>query len=146
MTRPTWDTYFMRLARVVSERSTCDRARVGCVLARDKRMLTAGYNGSPPGFAHCDDAGHIVVNEHCIRTTHAEINALVQAALHGVSTDGFTCYVTHHPCLDCTKALLTAGVRRVVFEHARNVSGLAERFFKEAGVEVEQWEDDEPAS
>jgi dCMP deaminase len=139
MARPTWDTYFMRLARAVSERSTCDRARVGCVLVRDKRMLTAGYNGSPPGFDHCDDSGHIVVNDHCVRTTHAEVNAIIQAALHGVSTDGATCYVTHYPCLDCAKALLTAGVRRVVFGEARNVSGLAEKFFREAGVEVGQW-------
>lgn len=93
----------MKIAYAVSERSTCDRAFVGCV--REKRILTTGFNGSPAGQEHCDEIGHLMVEGHCVRTIHAETNAIIQAALHGVSTKGATCYVTHLPCINCTKAL-----------------------------------------
>jgi len=136
--RPDWDTYFLRIARVVGERSTCERAHVGCVLVVDKRILTAGYNGSPAGQEHCDDVGHLLVNGHCVRTIHAETNAIIQAALHGVSTRGSTCYVTHYPCLNCAKALINAGVTRLVFETAYNIDPIAQSFFQGAGVEEVQ--------
>jgi len=100
--RPEWDSYFMKIAYAVSERSTCDRALVGCVLVLDKRILTTGFNGSPAGQPHCDEEGHLMVDGHCVRTIHAETNAIIQAALHGVSTKGATCYVTHLPCINCT--------------------------------------------
>ena len=106
--RPSWDSYFMKIAAAVSERSTCDRAMVGCVLVRDKRILTTGFNGSPAGQEHCDEAGHLMVDGHCVRTIHAETNAIIQAALHGVSTRDAICYVTHLPCINCTKALINA--------------------------------------
>ena len=89
--RPDWDSYFLKIAYAVSERSTCDRAFVGCVLVRDKRILTTGFNGSPAGQGHCDELGHLLVEGHCVRTIHAETNAIIQAALHGVSTRGATC-------------------------------------------------------
>jgi dCMP deaminase len=136
--RPDWDTYFLRIAQVVGERSTCDRAHVGCVLVVDKRILTAGYNGSPTGQEHCDDAGHLLVNGHCVRTIHAETNAIIQAALHGVSTKGATCYVTHYPCINCTKALINAGITRLVYETAYNIDPIARSFFQAAGVEEVQ--------
>lgn len=136
--RPDWDTYFLRIAQVVGERSTCDRAHVGCVLVVDKRILTAGYNGSPTGQEHCDDIGHLLVDGHCIRTIHAETNAIIQAALHGVSTKGATCYVTHFPCINCTKALINAGVTRLVYETAYNIDHIARDFFQAAGVEEVQ--------
>ena len=82
--RPDWDSYFLKIAFAVSERSTCDRAFVGCVLVLDKRILTTGFNGSPAGQAHCDEVGHLIVDGHCVRTIHAETNAIIQAALHGV--------------------------------------------------------------
>ena len=113
--RPTWDNYFINIALAVAERSTCDRAHVGAVLVRDKRILTTGFNGSPSGLPHCDTAGHLLVDGHCVRTIHAETNAIIQAALHGVSTKGATCYVTHFPCINCTKSLINAGVEQIVY-------------------------------
>jgi dCMP deaminase len=136
--RPDWDTYFLRIAHVVGERSTCDRAHVGCVLVVDKRILTAGYNGSPTGQEHCDDTGHLLVNGHCVRTIHAETNAIIQAALHGVSTKGATCYVTHFPCISCAKALINAGIVRIVYDAAYNIDPIAHGFFEAAGVEEVQ--------
>lgn len=133
--RPTWDEYFMQIAFTVAQRSTCDRAHVGCVLVRDRRILTTGYNGAPAGLPHCDDVGHLMVDGHCVRTLHAEQNAIIQAALHGISIEHASSYVTHQPCLTCAKMLINAGIRRVVYagnypdEHSR-------RFLAEAGVEL----------
>jgi len=136
--RPDWDTYFMKIAYAVSERSTCDRAFVGCVLVRDKRILTTGFNGSPAGLPHCDEVGHLLVEGHCVRTIHAETNAIIQAALHGVSTRDCTCYVTHFPCINCTKALINAGMRRLVYHVAYRVDENALNFLKQANVEIFQ--------
>lgn len=119
--RPDWDSYFMDMARKVAERSTCDRAHVGCVLVRDNRVLATGYNGSVSGMPHCDDVGHDVVNEHCKRTIHAEMNAIIQCAIHGVSSKGAIVYVTHYPCYDCAKALVNAGVLVVNYEQTYGV-------------------------
>jgi dCMP deaminase len=113
--RPTWDEYFLDIAFSVAERSTCDRAHVGAVLVRDKRILATGYNGSPMGLPHCDEVGHLMIDGHCVRTLHAEQNAIIQCALHGVSSEGATAYVTHQPCLTCAKMLINAGVQRVVY-------------------------------
>ena len=113
--RPTWDEYFLDIAFSVAERSTCDRAHVGAVLVRDKRILATGYNGSPAGLPHCDEVGHLMIDGHCVRTLHAEQNAIIQSALHGVSSEAATAYVTHQPCLTCAKMLINAGVERVVY-------------------------------
>jgi dCMP deaminase len=113
--RPGWDEYFMEIARTVSSRATCPRASVGCVLTRDRRILTTGYNGAPRGVPHCIDVGCLMVNDHCQRATHAEANAIVQAALHGVSVEGATAYCTHHPCVNCSKLFISAGVREIVY-------------------------------
>ena len=136
--RPDWDSYFMKIAYAVSERSTCDRAYVGSVLVRDKRILTTGFNGSPSGQPHCDEAGHLIVNGHCERTIHAEMNSIIQAALHGVSTRGATCYVTHFPCINCTKALINAGIVRIVYSVAYRIDENAMNFLKAAGMDMEQ--------
>jgi dCMP deaminase len=123
----------MQIAFTVAQRSTCDRAHVGAVLVRDRRILTTGYNGSPAGLPHCDDAGHLMIDGHCVRTLHAEQNAIIQAALHGVSIQGATAYVTHQPCLTCAKMIINAGIQRVIYagdypdEASRN-------FMHEAGV------------
>jgi len=138
--RPDWDSYFMKIAFAISERSTCDRAFVGCVLVRDKRILTAGFNGSPSGLEHCDEDGHLMVNGHCVRTIHAETNAIIQAALHGVSTKGATCYVTHFPCINCTKVLINAGIGRIVYRDAYRIDENAMNFLKTASVELKQLE------
>jgi dCMP deaminase len=136
--RPDWDSYFMKIAYAVSERSTCDRALVGCVLVLDKRILTTGFNGSPAGGEHCDEVGHLMVDGHCVRTIHAETNAIIQAALHGVSTRGSTCYVTHLPCINCTKALINAGITRIVFDVDYRKDEVAMSFLQAAEIEVEQ--------
>ncbi len=136
--RPDWDSYFMKITYAVSERSTCDRAFVGCALVLEKRILTTGFNGSPAGQAHCDEIGHLLVDGHCVRTIHAETNAIIQAALHGVSTRGCTCYVTHFPCLNCTKALINAGITRLVYSADYRVDPVALDFLRTANVEIVQ--------
>ncbi len=138
-TRPSWDYYFMSITRQVATRSTCDRAQVGAVIVKDRRILTTGYNGAPAGLPHCDDIGHLMVDGHCVRTLHAEQNAILQAALHGVSVQGGTIYVTHQPCLTCAKMIINAGLLRVVYagaypdEHART-------FLSQAGVALIRFE------
>jgi dCMP deaminase len=136
--RPEWDSYFMKIAYAVSERSTCDRAFVGCVLVLEKRILTTGFNGSPAGQPHCDEVDHLMVEGHCIRTIHAETNAIIQAALHGISTRGCTCYVTHFPCINCTKVLINAGMTRLVYHVAYRPDENALEFLRTAQVEINE--------
>jgi dCMP deaminase len=114
--RPSWDDYFMSIAKIVATRSTCDRLRAGAVLVKDKRIISTGYNGAPPGLPHCDgEAGHKLEEGHCIRTVHAEENCILQAAMMGgVSTLGSTCYTTYSPCYHCFKKLAVGGVKRIV--------------------------------
>ncbi len=131
--RPSWDEYFLKLAMLASERATCPRMHCGCVLVKDRYVLSTGYNGSLPGSPHCEDVGCLVVDNHCVRTNHAEMNAICQAASHGASLCGCTAYVTNMPCTTCAKALIAAGTSRVVvFSDYHNT--LAEQFFSEAGV------------
>lgn len=114
--REDWDTYFLNLATVVSCRSTCDRLHVGAVIVNDHRILATGYNGSLQGAPHCDDVGHLTVNNHCKRTIHAEVNAITQAARYGIAIDGASIYQTHTPCLDCFKVIAASGIRRIYFK------------------------------
>ena len=123
--RPSWHQYFMQMAHLASTRATCDRKHVGAVLVVDQRVVATGYNGSPPGLAHCDDAGHDLVpnaegRENCVRTIHAEMNAIAQAAKHGISLRGATLYVNTYPCWNCAKALLAAGVATIITDHDYN--------------------------
>lgn len=113
--RDSWDEYFIGIAGAVSKRSTCNRAQVGCVLVRDNLQLAEGYNGSISRHPHCDEVGHLMVNDHCVRTIHAEMNALSNAMKKGVSVEGSTAYVTHRPCPECTKHLNQAGIKRIIF-------------------------------
>ena len=113
--RASWDEYFMAIAREVATRSTCDRKHVGAVIVRDKMILTTGYNGSIRGLGHCDDEGHLMEDGHCVRTVHAEANAIVQAACNGVRVDGADIYVTASPCFGCFKLIANAGLKRIVF-------------------------------
>lgn len=123
--RLEWDRYFLKICRVVAERSTCTRARVGAVVVRDRLILTTGYNGSPAGHPHCTEVGCLVVKslnpegqeeENCIRTIHAEINAIAQAAKNGVTIKGADIYITHSPCMHCLKVLLNVGIQRICYE------------------------------
>lgn len=134
--RPGWDEYFMEIARTVGTRATCPRASVGAVLTRDKRILTTGYNGAPRGVPHCTEAGCMMVDGHCLRATHAEANAIVQGALHGVSIAGATAYCTHQPCAGCSKLLISAGVVRIVYRDAYP-DPVASELLAAAGVALE---------
>src|SRR5262245_25887943 len=113
--RMDWDTYFMRIAREVAGRSTCDRKHVGAVIVRDRNILSTGYNGSISGMPHCDDVGHMMENDHCVATIHAEANAILQAAKNGVMINGASLYVNASPCWNCFKLIANAGTRRVFF-------------------------------
>ena len=115
MTRPSWDDYFMRIAKEVSTRSTCNRKKVGAVIVRDKTILSTGYNGSIRGLTHCDKGGHMIENGHCVRTVHAEVNAIAQAARNGVRIDEATLYTTSSPCWSCFKVMVNSGIGRVFF-------------------------------
>jgi dCMP deaminase len=134
-TRPPWDVYFLKLAMLASERATCPRMHCGCVLVKDHHVLSTGYNGSLPGTPHCYTDGCLIVDGHCVRTNHAELNAICQAARQGVPLCGATAYVTNLPCTNCAKALISVGVCRVVIFSDYHDS-LAERFFAESGVEL----------
>ena len=113
--RASWDLYFMKIAATVASRATCDRKHVGCVVVRDHTILATGYNGSIAGLEHCDEAGHMMEDGHCVRTIHAENNAIIQAARNGVRIEGGTIYVTASPCWSCFKMIANAGVKRIVF-------------------------------
>lgn len=138
--RPEWNEYFLGIAKMAATRSTCDRRNVGAVIAKHKVILSTGYNGAPRGMPHCDDVGHEISDGHCIRTVHAEANAVAQAARNGMSIDGATIYLTHSPCYDCFKMMVNAGIAHVVYDEfyssrydaSRAVLSLA----KKAGVSV----------
>ena len=130
----------MSITHAVATRSTCSRKSVGAVLVKNKLILATGYNGAPAGLRHCDHTGGgDLLNGHCARATHAEQNALVQAARHGISIDGATLYCTNNPCLGCTKLLINAGIRRIVYEEDYPDS-LAFELLREAGIVLEQFD------
>jgi len=136
--RPSWDEYFMNIARAVASRSTCSRRSVGAIVVKDKRILATGYNGAPAGLRHCDHtSGGDMRDCHCARSTHAEQNAIVQAAKYGTPIDAATVYCTAQPCLTCAKLLVNAGVRRVVFE-GDYPDELAVAILREASIELDQ--------
>lgn len=118
MSRPGWEAYFLEMAALAARRSTCPRRAVGAVLVRDQRVVATGYNGSLRGQPHCSEAGCLMVDGHCKRTVHAEMNALLQCAFHGVPSRGSALFTTSFPCLDCAKALVQAGVTAVYYRDA----------------------------
>lgn len=131
MSRASWHEYFMQIAEDVSTRATCDRLKVGAVIVKDNRILTTGYNGSLPGTPHCEEVGHLLKDGHCVRTIHAEANAVLQAARFGIRIEGATCYCTFKPCLSCLKLLMGAGVAKIIY---REVYGNQKSYFGEAEI------------
>lgn len=115
MARPAWDDYFLRMAELAASRSTCPRRHVGAVLVRDRQVVATGYNGSVRGDVHCEDAGCLLENGHCVRCVHAELNALLQCAASSQTSAGTTMYCTDFPCLNCAKAMVQARVSAVVY-------------------------------
>lgn len=144
--RPSWDEYFLGMANYVGTRGTCDRGRSGCVISKDKRILTTGYVGSPMGLPHCDDIGHQMhkvtnddgtTSEHCIRTAHAEQNAINNAARSGVALLGATSYSKMTPCYKCAQSIVNVGIIRVVCEKDYHAGKATKEIFKQAGVKLE---------
>ena len=115
MIRADWPEYFMNIAKQIASRSTCDRKHVGAVIVRDKTILSTGYNGSIRGMPHCDEVGHMMENDHCVATIHAEANAVLQAAKNGVMIDKAEVYITASPCWPCFKMLANAGIRKIYY-------------------------------
>ena len=148
--RPTWDEYFMEVCRAVAKRATCDRGRSGCVIAKDKQILVTGYVGSPKGIPHCDEVGHQMKtmihedghqSQHCVRTAHAEQNAIVQAAKMGVAIDGGMVYCKMTPCAVCCKMIINAGIKRVVCEKRYHAGSESEEMFRQVGIELNFFDD-----
>jgi len=142
-TRPDWEVYFMKIAQLASTRSTCLRRQVGAVLVKEKNILATGYNGAPSGLRHCDEVGCLREKDHVpsgqrhelCRGLHAEQNAIIQAASHGVSIRGAVLFCTNFPCVICTKMLINAGIR-VVYYESGYPDALSERMMREAGMEM----------
>lgn len=149
--RPTWDEYFMELANTASKRATCDRGRSGCVIVKDKQLLVTGYVGSPAGLPHCDEVGHLFrqtidadgkISTHCVRTVHAEQNAICQAARRGIALDGATLYCRMTPCRTCAMLIINCGIKRVVCERKYHSGEESEELFRQAGVQLEFFHDE----
>lgn len=146
--RPSWDEYFIEITEMVGRRGSCDRGRCGCVIVRNNRLIATGYAGSPIGLPHCDEIGHemhTVIHDdgsqtqHCIRTAHAEQNAICEAARMGISLDGGTLYTKMLPCYTCAKMIINCGIKRVVcareYHPGTKASQRTFDVFKEAGIE-----------
>lgn len=149
--RPSWDEYFMEVCDAIAKRATCDRGRSGCVIARDRQLLVTGYVGSPVGFPHCDEVGHQIkklvhedgsVSQHCMRTVHAEQNAICQAARRGVALDGATLYCTMTPCRTCAMLIINCGIKRVVCKRKYHAGAESEEFFRRAGIRLDYFSEE----
>jgi len=148
--RPTWDDYFLSLVDQVATRATCDRGKSGCVVVRDKRIICTGYVGSPSGMPHCDEVGHDLkkvmdddgtVRQHCVRTVHAEQNAIVQASRYGLPLEGTTIYCSMEPCRVCAMLIASSGIARVVARRRYHAGSDTPEILESAGVELEILED-----
>lgn len=149
--RPSWDEYFIEVMEAISKRGSCDRGKSGCVIVRDKQVVSAGYVGSAAGDDHCDDVGHLMqkrlnpdgsITEHCVRTIHAEQNAICQAAKKGVAIEGSTLYCRMTPCPVCAKMVINSGIKRVVCERRYRDGQEAGRLFKKCGIELVHLKDE----
>ncbi len=140
MNRISWDQYFMAQSHLLALRSTCTRLAVGATIVRDKRIIAGGYNGAISGGTHCIDEGCYVIDSHCVRTIHAEMNAVIQCAKFGVPTEGAEIYVTHFPCLQCCKGIIQSGIKSVIYSQDYKNHPYAIELFEQAGVNVAQVE------
>lgn len=143
--RPSWDEFFMGVAKAVAQRASCDRGRSGCCISRENRILVTGYVGAPRDCPHCDDVGHEFntvrhpdghESQHCVRTTHAEQNAICQAAYLGVSLKDGVLYCTMTPCYVCAKMIINCGIKKVICEFDYHAGARSKEIFAEAGVQL----------
>lgn len=135
--RISWNQYFMAQSHLLALRSTCERLTVGATIVRDKRIIAGGYNGSVSGGVHCTDEGCYVIDGHCVRTIHAEMNAILQCAKFGVATEGAEIYVTHFPCLQCCKAIIQSGIKKVYYAKEYKNHPYAIELFEQTNVKTE---------
>lgn len=149
--RPSWDEYFSKMVDAVAQRATCDRGRAGCVIVKDKQILVTGYVGSPKGLPHCDDVGHLLkktihedgrITQHCVRTVHAEQNAITQAARRGIALQGATLYVRMTPCRTCSMLIINTGIERVVCQKKYHAAEESEAMMREAGIALDYLSED----
>ncbi|KIL44471.1 ComE operon protein 2 [Jeotgalibacillus soli] len=138
MERISWDQYFMAQSHLLALRSTCTRLAVGATIVRENRIMAGGYNGSIAGGTHCIDEGCYVIDHHCVRTIHAEMNAILQCAKFGVPTKGAEMFVTHFPCLPCSKAIIQAGIQKLYYAEDYKNNEYAFELFQKAGVSLER--------
>lgn len=151
--RPSWDDYFIQITGLVAKRSTCLRRKVGAILVKEKRILCTGYNGPPRGAPHCSEVGCLREKlsvpsgerQEICRGLHAEQNAIIQAALHGVSIRGSILYCTHQPCITCSKMIVNAGIRKIIFQ-GDYPDKLAQEVLSQAGIELKKYNIDVKAS
>jgi len=143
--RPSWDEYFLEMCDKVASRATCDRGRAGSIIVLEKRVLATGYVGSPPGLPHCDDVGHMMkkvtdedesTRQHCVRTIHAEQNAICQAARYGIAIEGGSLYCKMEPCRVCAMLIISVGISRVVCRKRYHAGADTRDLFTQAGVEL----------
>lgn len=143
--RPDWDKYFIDMMDTVATRATCDRGRSGCIIVKDKRIVSTGYVGSPSGLDHCDEVGHLMkqvmdddgtTRQHCMRTIHAEQNAICQAARHGISLEGSTLYCKMEPCRVCAMLIISCGIKKVIAKNQYHAAQETRDMFAQAGVEM----------
>lgn len=148
--RPSWDEYFIGLVDEIAKRATCDRGMSGAIVVKDKRILCTGYVGSPPGLPHCDEVGHLLkkvidedgtTRQHCVRTIHAEQNAISQAAKYGIPLNGTILYCTMEPCRVCAMLILSVGIQKVVAKRRYHAGQDTRDLFKDAGIELVVMED-----
>ncbi len=143
--RPSWDEYFIGLVDEIAKRATCDRGMSGAIVVKDKRILCTGYVGSPPGLPHCDEVGHLLkkvidedgtTRQHCVRTIHAEQNAISQAAKYGIPLDGTTLYCTMEPCRVCAMLIMSVGIKKVISKRRYHAGQDTRDLFEQAGIEL----------
>lgn len=143
--RPNWDEYFFEIMDTVAKRATCGRGRAGAVIVKDNQILATGYVGSPPGLPHCDDVGHLMIKtlypdgierEHCIRTTHAEQNAIAQAAKKGINLEGSTIYIRMEPCFSCAKQIISVGIKKIICQNQYHAGQETRKMLKQAKIQL----------
>lgn len=136
--RIPWNQYFMSQALLISTRSSCERLSVGAVVVRDRRVISAGYNGSVSGDLHCSENGCKIIDGHCVRTVHAEVNAILQCSKFGVRTDEADIYVTHFPCLQCSKVIIQAGIKNLYYLHDYNNNKYAIELLRHSDIQIKK--------
>jgi dCMP deaminase len=141
--KPSWDDYFMAIAKIIGTRSSCDRLRSGAILVKDNRIISTGYNGAPPKLEDCDEVGHLMEEGHCVRTIHGEHNTILQAAIiPGATTTGTTMYTKYAPCIHCCKYVVAAGIKKIVYSKIYRNSKAIE-YLTKANIEMELYKENE---